>query len=413
MNALFAPSALHGAISAPPSKSLTHRLLLCAALARGESVIENVAPSGDVLAMCDCLRALGAKIAASAAPPCGGEQRAPARYRVTGFDPFAAPSCVPDCRESAATLRFLLPLCLLSGHPVTLTGSPRLLTRPLTVYEELCRAHDCRFVWTEMGVTVCGPLRPGAYTIPGDVSSQFASGLLFALPLLDGDSTLTLLPPVVSRPYLDLTLSALEDFGILIRKNSDYSYEIPGNQQYSAKAAAVEGDWSNAAPFFALRALGHAVGVTGLRADSLQGDRAVVPLLDALARGFAEVDLTDCPDLGPSLFVAAAALHGGRFTGVRRLRGKESDRVAAMQAELGKLGVATEAEGDVLTVRPAVPRVPSCPLEGHNDHRVCMALSVLLVRTGGELRGAEAVSKSWPDYFDALRRLGAEMRFFA
>lgn len=391
----FSPSALRGAVTAPPSKSLSHRLLLAAGLSRGESVVENVALSEDVQATLDCLRALGADV-----------QPGVSSVAVRGFDPCEAPAAVLPCLESASTLRFFLPLCLLSGRPFTLTGAPGLLARPLSVYEALCRERGIRFERAEASVTVCGRLTPGAYAIPGGVSSQFASGLLFALPLLPGDSTMTVQPPLVSRPYLDLTLSVLEKSGIFVKKIAGNRFLIPGNQQYSPQKTAVEGDWSNTAPFFALRALGHAMTVDGLNPDSLQGDCVIVPLLDRLREGFAEIDLRDCPDLGPVLFAAAAALHGARFTGTRRLRGKESDRVAAMQAELAKLGVRAEAEEDALTVRPGSLAAPACPLESHGDHRVAMALSVLLLQTGGVLTGAEAVAKSWPDYFSVLRSVG-------
>lgn len=399
MNVTFCPSRPRGSVTAPPSKSLTHRALIGAALARGESRIETAADSDDVLATLDCLRALGAELCSEAAA-----------VRVRGFDPFAASGAILLCRESGSTLRFLLPLCLLSGQTHTLRGSQRLLARPLSVCEALCRERGFRFDRGAASLTVCGRLQPGAYEIPGGIGSQFASGLLFALPLLPGDSTLRLLPPVVSRPYLDMTVETLIEFGVSIQKPCENLYKIPGNQHYSAKNIAVEGDWSNAAPFFLLRALGCDVSVTGLRTDSRQGDRVCPALLDRLVRGFAELDLTDCPDLGPVLFTAAALLHGGRFTGVGRLRGKESDRIAAMQEELAKCGGALSAEGDRLSVLPAPLRAPEAALDAHGDHRVAMALSVLLCRLGGTLAGAQAVRKSWPGFYDALRSLGAEMR---
>ena len=434
MNLSFLPGSVSGVLPAPPSKSCAHRLLLCAALACGESLLENVAPSDDVRATADCLRALRAAITPEPCPSArivvdgAPTSRSPAslrasahtgaairspnlRCRITGFDPFAAPAATLPCGESGSTLRLLLPLALLSGREMTFTGSKRLFERPLSVYETLCRERGLRFAQGETSLTVCGPLRPGSFTVPGGVSSQFASGLLFALPLLDGDSTLRLTPPLVSRPYLELTLASLEKFGIFVNKKADDLYEIPGNQHYSAKNAAVEGDWSNAAVFFALHALGHDVRVEGLDPDSLQGDRRCPALLDALRQGFASLDLTDVPDLGPVLFVAAALLHGGRFTGVRRLHDKESDRLAAMQAELAKLGAALQLDGDdAATVPPAALHAPTVPLCAHNDHRIAMALTIPLLKTGGTLAGAEAVAKSWPEFYEVLRSLGASLR---
>ena len=405
MNITFTQSAPRGTVTAPPSKSCAHRLLLCAALSDGESTIENISLSQDVAATVDCLRALGVTFDFSR----GSGQRPPA-ICVRGFDPFAAASATLPCRESASTLRFLLPLCQLSGNPMTFTGSPRLFTRPLDVYESLCRERGLCFARAESTLTVQGTLRPGAFTLPGNVSSQFVSGLLFALPLLPGDSSLTVQPPVVSRPYTELTLQILSKFGIYVDKKTDDFYVIPGNQHYIAKKETVEGDWSNAAPFLALRALGFDVSVSGLAPASVQGDRCCPELLARLRQGYAHIDLADCPDLAPVLFAAAALLHGGRFTHTRRLREKESDRVAAMQQELQACGALVRAEEDAVTVLPAQLHAPDLPLACHNDHRVAMALSLVLNQTGGTLAGAECVEKSYPAFFDDLRSLGVSLR---
>lgn len=418
MNVTFLPSSPSGTVAAPPSKSHAHRLLISAALAQGESRVSAVAPAQDILATLDCLSALGAEIVRTSEDvrrdePCSSADKRGLSLqhvlRIRGFDPFAAPSATLPCRESASTLRFLLPLCLLSGQKMTLTGSPRLLARPLGVYETLCKARG--FLWEkgERSLRVCGRLTPGRFSVPGGVSSQFVSGLLFALPLLSGDSTLFVEPPLVSAPYVDLTVSVLQEFGILIHKKSGNFFEIPGNQKYSARNALVEGDWSNAAPFLALRALGCDVSVTGPDPTSVQGDRVCVPYLAALSKGFAELDLADCPDLGPVLFAAAALLHGGRFTHTRRLRDKESDRAAAMQEALVLCGAELSVESDAVTVQPAALHAPAQPLSSHNDHRVAMALSLVLLRTGGTLTGADCVQKSYPDFFDDLRRLGVSI----
>ena len=416
MNVQFLPSTPSGTVAAPPSKSHAHRLLISAALAPGESLIRPVAPAQDILATLDCLSALGAEIKAfplrgrwQAASEAGRLSDAVSdglRISLAGFDPFAAHSTTLPCRESASTLRFLLPLCLFSGQEMTLTGSERLLSRPLGVYETLCKERG--FLWEqgENSLRVCGRLAPGEFSVPGGVSSQFVSGLLFALPLLPGDSTLHIEPPLVSSPYVDLTLSVLSDFGILIHKKDRNSFEIPGNQTYSARNASVEGDWSNAAPFLALRALGWDVSVTGLAPQSVQGDCVCVPYLDALSKGFAELDLADCPDLGPVLLTAAALLHGGRFLHTGRLRDKESDRAAVLQEELAQCGAELTVEEDAVTVQPAVLHAPAGPLSSHNDHRIAMALSLVLLRTGGTLTGADCVQKSYPNFFDDLRALG-------
>ena len=209
-----------------------------------------------------------------------------------------------------------------------------------------------------------------------------------------------------SRSYLDLTLQALYDAGVMVSWADDCTLDIPGNAAYSARDAEVEGDWSNAAFFEAFSCAGGEVTVTGLRPDSLQGDRICLEYLARLKDGPAVLDLSDCPDLAPVLFVTAALCHGAVFTGTRRLRFKESDRGAVMAQEMAKFGVTLQMEENRITV-PAVPlRAPSEPLDSHNDHRIAMALSLLCTRTGGEIRGAEAVRKSFPDYWEKLRSLG-------
>ena len=241
------------------------------------------------------------------------------------------------------------------------------------------------------------------------MSSQFISGLLLALPLLAADSTLCVLPPVESRPYIDITLDVMRSFSVQVHEWDENCFFIPGQQHYAARVAAVEGDWSNAA---FLLALGEGVTVTGLRAESLQGDRVCRDMLRRLQSPGAQLDLTACPDLGPVLFAAAARAHGAVFTGTRRLRIKESDRVAAMAQELAKLGVRVDAEENRVTVHPGGIAAPCEVLDGHNDHRVVMALSVLATSVGGTIRGADAVAKSYPDFFEVLQSLGirAEIR---
>lgn len=251
-----------------------------------------------------------------------------------------------------------------------------------------------------------GKLTPGDYTLRGDVSSQFVTGLLLALPLLPGDSTLRVLPPVESRPYIDITLDVMASFGVTAEEREQDMFFIPGGQHYEGRCAAVEGDWSNAAFLFAL---GSGVTVTGLRPDSLQGDRVCRDMLRRLESPGAVLDISACPDLGPVLFAAAARSCGAVFTGTRRLRIKESDRATAMARELARFGAEMAVEDDRVTVLPRPLHAPEEMLDGHNDHRVVMALAVLCASLGGTIRGAEAVSKSWPDFFRTLQALGVRM----
>ena len=425
------PSKASGRIQAPPSKSMAHRLLLCAGFSAGTSEISNVDFSEDILATLDCLRALGAKIVCKES--C---------VIISGIDPgkVTHPGLLP-CRECGSTLRFMIPACLMSGQEMCLTGSRTLFARPLNVYEDICREQNLRFEKRENSLTVAGKLSAGRYVFPGNISSQFVSGLLFALPLLEKSSTITLLPPVESRPYIDLTLDALAQFGVKAAvapaegmeggsagtapaegiesspvgtvpsdaASSPLVIYVPGGQRYQAGNHEVEGDYSNAAFFEALTLLGGNVAVDGLKEDSLQGDRIYREYFARLQEGFAEADLSDCPDLGPVLMAAAAALHGGRFTGTKRLKYKESDRGAVMKKELGRMKVRVDVSENEIVVYPGLSR-PQEILDGHHDHRIVMALAVLLSLTGGSLRGTEAAAKSFPDFFDRLKRLGIKMR---
>ena len=392
MKAVFSPSTPRGSVEAPPSKSAAHRRLICAGLADGVSFLSGIAPSEDIAATVDCLCSLGAKIdfTGNAAT-------------VIGCDPRKATSATLPCRESGSTLRFFLPLCLLSGASFTLSGSEKLLSRPLSVYEELASEKGFLLNKEKNAVSVAGRLTPGTYTLPGDVSSQFVTGLLFALPLLDGDSTIVLTPPVESRSYIDMTLAALAEHGVRAEWTDETTLSVPGGQTYLPRAGKIEGDWSNAAPFLSL-----GVAVTGLDPASLQGDRRVVGFLSALDRGFAEIDLSDTPDLAPVLFAHAALRDGGLFTGTKRLALKESDRGRAMQEELAKCGVAVAIGENEITVGSGAV-TPREPFAGHNDHRIVMATSVLAARLGGTVEGIGAINKSFPDFFQKLKQINIKV----
>ncbi len=400
MTVRIAPGSLGGVVKAPPSKSMAHRALIAAALADGVSHICGVAASEDIQATVDCLRALGAGIEISDGVA-----------TVSGFDIRRAQPTAPLlCRESGSTLRFLLPLCWLSGNGARLMGSERLLSRPLTVYQEIAERHGLPFCLSGGSLSVGGRLSGGEYAVRGDVSSQFITGLLFALPLTEEGGTLHLLPPVESRSYIDLTMEMLSRFGAPVRAEGDVLYAEPV-RALTPCDVAVEGDYSNAAFFEALRVLGHDVTVEGLDPNSRQGDRVYREHFFALAAGTPTLSLADCPDLGPVLMAVAAAKNGAVFLDTARLSIKESDRGAAMAKELSKLGVCVTVEKNRITVEGGTLRAPTCPLDGHNDHRIVMALSTLLTVLGGVIEGAEAVKKSLPEYFEILTQLGAEVTY--
>ena len=395
MTVTIYPGRAAGTAAAPPSKSCAHRMLLCGALAEGESVIEGIAPSQDMLATVDCIRAMG-----------GACRLEGDTAYITGTGGHIRPGGTYPCRESGSTLRFCIPPALLSGGSAVFTGTPRLMGRGVGIYETILAQKGISVSRTRDAVTFSGQLTPGDYTLRGDVSSQFVTGLLLALPLLPGGSILRVLPPVESRPYIDITLDIMAAFGVRVEEREPNLFAIPGGQRYESRRAAVEGDWSNAA---FLLALAGDVTVTGLRPDSLQGDRVCRDMLHRLESPGAVLDISACPDLGPILFAAAARSCGGVFTGTHRLRIKESDRIAAMAQELSKFGGQIREEEDRVTVlhRPLYP--PREALDGHNDHRIVMSLAVLCASLGGTIRGAEAVSKSWPDFFPALEALGLRM----
>lgn len=386
-----------GVVHAPPSKSMAHRMLLCAALAEGQSVVHNVAFSEDILATMDVLHALGADWSVD------GDT-----VTVRGADARQAHCDGPlSCRESGSTLRFCIPLLMLGGNEFTLTGKGRLLRRPQDVYADLFAEQELLFECTTEQIRLRGPLHSGEYVLPGDISSQFISGLLFALPLKRQDSTIHIQPPVESRGYIDMTIQALGLFGVQVRWDDENTLLIPGGQRYAPREVTVEGDYSNAAFFGALAAFGDEVTVTGLQ-PSLQGDRVYAHCFEQLRQGKPTIDVADCPDLGPILMAAAAALHGAVLTGTRRLRIKESDRGVVMAQELEKLGVRCDVRENTIEIFPAI-HAPDRPLLGHNDHRIVMACAVLLTRTGGTLSGTQAVDKSFPGFFDRLREIGIEV----
>ena len=397
MIANFQPCRLAGKIDAPTSKSMAHRYLIGAALSGEKCTLSGVDYSQDILASMDCLAALGAKLTAE------GDR--------VSLDPagFMAPEApVLECRESGSTLRFFIPLALCLGRPVILRGSTRLLERPLGVYEDLCRENGFAFEKTAESVTVCGKLKSGTYEIPGGISSQFITGLIFALVYLGEDAVIRIKPPFESRSYIDLTLAALGSFGANVRFADPYTIEIQKSRLHGW-CGRIEGDYSNAAFLDAFNHIGSRVLVENLDPNSLQGDRVYGGYFSQIAQGVPTLDISDCPDLGPVLFALAAMKNGAVFTGTERLKAKESDRGLAMQQELRKLGGNLVIGDNQITVPKQELRYLGTPLSGHNDHRIVMAMSVILSQIGGTIEGVEAVRKSYPGFFQDIQKLGAEV----
>lgn len=396
------PSMPKGDITAPPSKSYAHRALICAGLANGKSKISNISFSDDIKATLECLSALGAKVEVQGNTA-----------EITGINNYSAfNGAVLNCNESGSTLRFFIPLCLLSEDEITLNGTQKLISRPLSVYEDIANEQGILFQKDLSSVKVKGKIKPCGFSVKGNISSQFISGLLFALPLLEDDSEINILPPFESKPYVDMTVSILEKFGIEI-EYSGFNIKIKGNQQYRPQNLTVEGDWSNAAFLYAFHACGADVNVLGVDMNSSQGDKICLEYFDALKSGTPELDLTDCPDLAPIMFAFAGVNNGAVFTGTDRLRFKESDRIACMQAELAKFGIKLSVGDNKVSIDSFEFHTPSDDIFGHNDHRIVMANAFLLCKTGGKIQGYEAVKKSFPDFFDVIMKAGVILNYEA
>ena len=397
MIATFKPSCLSGTVDAPPSKSMAHRYLIGAALSGSRCTLSGVDYSDDILASLECLKALGAGITTDC-------------DRVTvdpsGFMQVTNP--VLDCRESGSTLRFFLPLALCLGKPVILRGSQRLLARPLDIYEDLCRENGFLFQKDAGSVTVCGNLKGGNFTLRGGISSQFITGLIFALVYLQEDAVIRILPPLESRSYVELTVSALKSFGADVAFTDDLTIRI-GKASLHAYSGRIEGDYSNAAFLDAFNHLGSQIMIQNLHEQSLQGDRVYKAYFEQIVEGTPTLDISDCPDLGPVLFALAAMKNGAVFTGTDRLKVKESDRGMAMHQELEKLGGGLVFGSNTITVPKQTLHSSGILLIGHNDHRIVMALSVILSQLGGRIDGIQAVRKSYPGFFEDIRKLGAEI----
>jgi len=393
-------STAFGRVSAPPSKSMAHRYLICGALSGGESKISGISFSQDIIATLNCLEALGADVKIE------GDV-----VTLGGIDINKnIKSNMLFCNESGSTLRFLIPLSLLFDKKILLTGSERLFSRSLSVYEDLCKEQNIPFLIDGNAVALKGKLLSGNYAVRGDISSQFISGLMFALPLLEKDSTIEIVGTLESASYLNLTIKALADFGVRVSRADEHTIYIKGAQTYKKRELKVEGDYSNAAFLEAFNLFGGNVAVTGLSHTSAQGDRVYKEIFPQLLKGCPTVDISDCPDLGPILMAVAAALNGAVFTGTHRLKIKESDRGEVMKMELAKFGCKVEVEENKITVHKCEIKTPSMPLIGHNDHRIVMSLSLLSSITGGEIYGAEAVAKSYPDFFSRLKDLGVKLK---
>lgn len=399
MKVKILPSKTSGEVSAPPSKSFAHRYLIGSVLSRGKCVIKNIADSDDISATLSCIEQLG-----------GSVTKDGNTVTVIPTNEKQIENAVFDCKESGSTLRFFIPVVLATGAKnCTFLGSERLLARGIKEYEKLFENSDVKIKSDEKSIEVNGTLSAGNYEISGEVSSQYTTGMLFALSVLDGKSTLKITGNAESRAYVDMTIKVLKDFGADIAEPEKNYFEIDGKGRLSPGEFTVEGDWSNAAFLIALSRLLGTINVSGLNENSVQGDRFSSVAFDALDGENTEIDLKDCPDLAPILFAYATYKNGGKFTNTRRLRVKESDRANVMAEELKKFGANVKVYENSVEIEKTQLKPPIVPLCGHNDHRIVMALSVLAAVLGAEIDGAEAVNKSYPDFFSVIKKAGVNV----
>ena len=391
MDITIFPSPLSGPVTAIPSKSQAHRLLICAAFADARTVLNCPQTNRDIEATADCLRALGADIL-----------RSDSGYTVTPIAQVPESAVLP-CGESGSTLRFMLPIVGALGVDAVFEMEARLPERPLSPLWEEMERMGCTLTRPTANTLRCqGKLRGGEYVISGGVSSQFITGLLFAGALMEQDCHIRITGTLESAPYVTMTQRALASFGI-----SSQGYEIKGSQVlHSPGTVAVEGDWSNGAFFLAANVLGSKLQVLNLDPRSPQGDRAAAHWLPLLQQSHCNIDATDIPDLVPILSVVAGAWHGAVFTGIRRLRLKETDRVATVCAMLNALGAEAEATEDTLTIRPAP--YGSCIIDATADHRIAMSAGIAATVAAGPVTiiNADSVNKSYPSFWAEYRRLG-------
>ncbi len=419
-----------GDILLPPSKSAAHRALLCAALSGERAVISNVDKSKDMEAMLNAVRGLGAEAVYE-------EEKKRVLFQKAA--PHSGKGQEIHCLESGNTLRFVTPVAAALGGDWLFTGSGRLPERPMSVYRELFPQHGVDYCPLEekagknLPLRLSGKLTPGIFQVPGNISSQFISGLLFALPLLEGESEIVLTSSLESAGYVKLTLAVLRAFGIECPE-TERGWKVPGGQRYSAGEYTVEGDWSQAAFFLSMAALspgGETICLHGLDRNSAQGDKACVSCFEAFGlhtrwegdvllawnptanqpfgglRGTV-IDASQINDLVPALAVCGALSQGEtRIIHAERLRLKESDRLAAMREAINSLGGSVTETEDGLSIQ-GVSSLQGGTAEGKNDHRVVMALAAAALRCKGELAVTEeqSIQKTYPGFFEDFRKLG-------
>jgi len=406
---------LSGVVLVPPSKSMSHRAIICAALSKGKSIIHNVSYSEDILATIDGVKSLGVDVKIL-------KKEKDSISLIIEGNVNNKDSIVFSARESGTTMRLLIPILACYDKEVTIKGEGRLMKRPHYIYEKIFNERNLLFFQNEECLKFKGPLKPGKYRVDGSISSQFISGLLFALPLLDGDSEIEILGKFESKSYVDLTLQIQKEFGIKI-KFIDNKYYIKGNQKYRNRDYTVENDCSQGAFWLSLCALGADIKVKGFPIKSLQGDRVILTLLEKMGADFLikediilckktanrsiKVDVSNCPDLVPILSGVMCFLEGeGQITNAKRLRLKESDRLSSMKNNLNKIGANIVELEDSLIIK-GINNFSHGIINSDNDHRIAMTFGILSYKVGKlEIDDISVVKKSYPRFWNVFCELG-------
>ncbi|MEG0371096.1 MAG: 3-phosphoshikimate 1-carboxyvinyltransferase [Clostridium sp.] len=414
------PRKLSGTVTIPPSKSLSHRAIICAALASGESRVNNLIFSKDIIATSKAMESLGVKMKFNKTS-----------IDIVGNDNLKLINSEIDCNESGSTLRFIIPIALLTSNEVTFTGKGRLTTRPLTTYYNIFDKEGIEYDTREgLPLKAKGSLKPSTYDVEGNISSQFITGLMFTLPCLNGDSTIKIIGELESKGYVDLTIDVLRQYGINIINNNYSEFKIKGNQKYKVQDYRVEGDYSQVAFFIVAGLLGGEITCLDMKQDSLQGDRAIIDIVRLMGGRVdvmqdriivypskthgAIIDASQCPDLVPIVATLAALSEGEtRIINAQRVRIKESDRLEAMRCELNKIGADVSETEDGLIIQ-GKKTLNGGTVSGWNDHRIVMAMAMASIRCTSDMiiEGSNAITKSYPTFFEDFRKLGGEVDEF-
>lgn len=417
------PSNLKGEVKIPPSKSMAHRAIICAALSDGLCIIENIDYSDDIIATIDAMNSLGAKIVK--------HKDYIEVIGAYGSDEKPQETRIIDCNESGSTLRFLVPISLLFKGSSKFIGRGNLGKRPLTTYYNIFERQGIEYSYEEgnLNLVINGELNPGTFEVEGNVSSQFITGLLFTLPLLKEDSKIIITTEMESKGYIDLTLRAMNDFGVEIINNNYREFIIKGNQKYNARNYRVEGDYSQAAFFLCADSLGNDVLCKDLDLNSLQGDKEVIDILERMNVVFnandigvkgttngelasTVIDGSQCPDIIPVLTSVAALTKGTtEIINAGRLRIKECDRLTAVTSELNKLGAKIIEKEDGLVVTGVEKLQGGVEVWSHKDHRIAMTLAIASTRCEEPIviKDYECIAKSYPNFFEDFKTLGGNI----